>query len=233
MKQASSKRKLQAMATRKKIFDAAIALVQERGIDGFTIDDIQERTGCSRGLFYNYFRSINDILSEIIFVNERQYQTIRDKYLAGTRGMEKILLYTQYITELHAHYEQKNFLRIHYINLLKNESQRKHVRNDNRLIYVVLLEALGECQEDGKLVAGTDLKRAASNIMVILRGAIFEYLLSDNAISYDITSRVAQLIAAYLSGIHIAGIRIAIPAIKQMDTNSITSIEYFSNICEN
>lgn len=229
MKRTGSKRKLQAMATREKIFNAAVVLLEEKGFDGFTIDDIQDRTGCSRGLFYNYFRSINDVLSEVIFVNEQQYQAIRDKYLVGTRGAEKILLFTQYVAELHAHREHKNSLRMHYINLLKGETKGQHVCNDHRLGFVVMLEALEECQADGKLIAGIDLKQAAADIMVILRGTIVEYLMNDNTPAYSISDRAARMTAAYLSGIHIAGVHVTIPPIGQIGNDSIFSLKYFSD----
>lgn len=231
MKQTGSKRKLQAMATREKIFNAAVALLEEKGFDGFTIDDIQERTGCSRGLFYNYFRSINDILSEVIFVNEQQYQAIRDKYLAGTRGIEKILLFTQYVAELHAHHEHKNSLRMHYINLLRAEPKGKYAALTNRrgLGFVVMLEGLEECQADGKLMEGINLKQAATDLMVILRGTVLEYLTNDNTPAYSISGRAARMTAAYLSGIHVAGIRIVIPPIRQISNDSIFSLKYFSD----
>ena len=87
MKKTDSKRKRQARETRERILSAAIALVEEKGIDGFTVDDIQERTGCSRGLFYNYFQGLNDIVSEIVGVTENQYISIRDELLSGTRDI--------------------------------------------------------------------------------------------------------------------------------------------------
>jgi len=234
MKQAGSKRKLQAMATREKIFNAAVALLEEKGFDGFTIDDIQERTGCSRGLFYNYFRSINDILSEVIFVNEQQYQAIRDTYLVGTRGIEKILLFTQYVAELHAHHEHKNSLRMHYINLLKAEPKGKYAATANRrgLGFIVMLEGLEECQADGKLIEGINLRQAATDIMVILRGTILEYLTNENVPAYSISSRAARITAAYLSGIHVAGLHIAIPPIRQISNDSIFSLKYFADAQE-
>ncbi len=229
MKQADSKRRRQAMETREKIFNTAVSLVEEKGINGFTIDDIQERTGFSRGLFYNYFRSINDIISEIVGVNECQYQTIKEEYLTDTRGIEKILLFIQYIAVLHSAPEQKDSLRIHYTNLLKNERLSKLVLDKNRSIYVVLLEALQESKADGKLAEGTDLDQAASDIGVILRGIILQYLLSFDANSYDIATQAARLTASYLSGICTDEVP-PIPPIRKIENSSITSIEYFSNV---
>ena len=230
MKQTDSKRRHQAMETREKIFNTAIALAEEKGINGFTIDDIQERTGFSRGLFYNYFRSINDILSEIVGANECQYQTIKEEYLTDTRGIEKILLFIQYIGALHSDPALKDHLRVHYANILKNERLSRYFLNKNRFIYVTLLEALQECKEDGKVGGDTNLEQATSDIVVILRGSILQYLFSSDGTSYDIAAQAARLTASYLSGICTDSVSIPIPPIHKIENSSRTSNEYFSNV---
>ena len=232
MKQATSKRKLQAMETREKIFNAAIALVEEKGIKGFTIDDIQARTGCSRGLFYNYFRSIDDIVSAIVGVNETQYQIIRDNYLAEARGIEKILLFIQYAAALHTNPMQKEHICIHYINLIKNERQSKLIMDESRSIFTILLEALQECEQDGLLVPGTDLRQAAWDIIILLRGSILQYLFCGDAIPYSLVEQARRLTASYLAGIHAEGICIPIPAIGDTSHFSIASTEYFAPATE-
>ncbi len=232
MKKTDSKRKRQAQETRERILSAAIALVEEKGIDGFTIDDIQERTGCSRGLFYNYFQSLNDIVSEIVGVTENQYKSIRDELLADTRGMEKILLFLQYVAMIHDYHDQqeeKSLLRIHYINLLKSADKSTYVLSDDRLLYVILQQALQECQADGQLVAGTDIKQTADDIAVILRGCILDYLFSRDK-EYDIIERVGRLAAAYLSGIHVDGICLCVPSIEPADSLSLISTEYYTRL---
>lgn len=232
MKKTDSKRKRQARETRERILSAAIALVEEKGIDGFTVDDIQERTGCSRGLFYNYFQGLNDIVSEIVGVTENQYISIRDELLSGTRGMEKILLFLQYVAKIHDYHDQqeeKSLLRIHYINLLKSADKSTYVLSDDRLLYVILQQALRECEEDGILADGTDVKQAADDIAVILRGCILDSLFSRDK-EYDIIERVGRLTAAYLSGIHTDGVRLGVPAIESADSLSLISTEYYTSL---
>ena len=223
MKKAGSKRELQAKATREKIFNAAIALLEEKGYDGFTIDDIQERTGCSRGLFYNYFRSINDIMSELIFSNQQEYKEIYNTCLVDTRGFDKIMLFAQYVAELHAEQEHKNSLRVHYMNLIRSGNDVKYTPvSERNLGFVIMLEGLKECQADGVLVKDIDLEQAAGDIMVLLRGNILEYLMNDSVPAADLSRNVARMTAAYLTGIHAGNERVSVPPIKRIrDINGV------------
>lgn len=48
--------------------DALIDLMEERGIEGFTVNDLCERANLNRGTFYNHFRDKDDLL--LRFENE-------------------------------------------------------------------------------------------------------------------------------------------------------------------
>ncbi|WUI02907.1 TetR/AcrR family transcriptional regulator [Spirillospora sp. NBC_00431] len=54
------------------ILDAAEKLALERGIDGVTVDQVTSGAGISKGTFYLYFRSKDDVLD-----------ALRDRYLAA------------------------------------------------------------------------------------------------------------------------------------------------------
>lgn len=43
--------------------DALIALMEERGLDGFTVNDLCERADLNRGTFYNHFKGKDDLLA--------------------------------------------------------------------------------------------------------------------------------------------------------------------------
>lgn len=51
--------------TRAKILSTAFALFDERGIDQVTVEDVRETAGLSRGSFYNYFLTFEDMLKEL------------------------------------------------------------------------------------------------------------------------------------------------------------------------
>ena len=62
--------------------DALIALMEERGFDGFTVNDLCARADLNRGTFYNHFRDKEDLLltleDEVIADLDRFRQPLQD-----------------------------------------------------------------------------------------------------------------------------------------------------------
>ena len=61
----TSMRKQQAKQTRQRLIDAGVELIEERGYDGASVDDITERAGVSKGTFYVHFKSKEDFFYQI------------------------------------------------------------------------------------------------------------------------------------------------------------------------
>ena len=51
--------------SKKALRDAMVALMEERGYDGFTVNDLCERADLNRGTFYNHFRDKEDLLAAL------------------------------------------------------------------------------------------------------------------------------------------------------------------------
>lgn len=60
-----TKRALQAVETRNRIYESATSLMQRNGFDNITIEQISKAAKVSVGAFYHHFGSKNDILNEI------------------------------------------------------------------------------------------------------------------------------------------------------------------------
>ncbi len=57
-----TKRKLQALESRKHILDTALELTKKNGFERTSIQDICREAGVSTGAFYHYFKSKDEIL---------------------------------------------------------------------------------------------------------------------------------------------------------------------------
>lgn len=62
--------------SRKALRDAFIGLMEERGLDGFTVNDLCARADLNRGTFYNHFRDKEDCLQAF----EDEIMTDLDRY---------------------------------------------------------------------------------------------------------------------------------------------------------
>ncbi len=206
------KRKRQAMETRERIFNAAVELINEKGFENVQIEDISNKAYVSMGLFYKYFSNKADIITEVFFSQiSEQYQVIYDRHLIGKRGFRKIILFCHYIAELHMLHEQRPQLRYHYSNILSTVNRGSWVTNGRRLLYTVLTQAVKEAKEDGECPADTNETMAVGHIALMIRGAVFEYLLREDAdTSFNLITAVDQLISHYLSGLKVRPVNLGV-----------------------
>ena len=94
-----TRRAIEALETRDRIFATALALFAEYGFNRVTVEDITLRAGVSKGAFYTHFRSKETILLE-------QFERIDDHYEEAFEGLdasmparERILLFVKAMTD--------------------------------------------------------------------------------------------------------------------------------------
>lgn len=71
--------------TRAGLFDAAMKVFSEKGLDAATTDDIIKAAGVSRGTFYNYFNTKEDVLSAVA---DHLFDQLNDQILDETSDIE-------------------------------------------------------------------------------------------------------------------------------------------------
>lgn len=85
-------RQLQAIETKKRIFEKAMEIFEEKSFDQVTISDICQAAGVSTGAFYHYFDSKEQLLLEQYTKIDKTYgATINN--LKGTNAIERIYEY--------------------------------------------------------------------------------------------------------------------------------------------
>jgi AcrR family transcriptional regulator len=65
--------------TRARILSTAFALLDERGVDRVTVEDVRASAGLARGSFYNYFLTYEHMLKELAAEISRQINTEQTK----------------------------------------------------------------------------------------------------------------------------------------------------------
>ena len=68
-----TKRQLQAIETKKKIYDAAVQVINEKGFGNVSIEDITTRANVAKGSFYTYFTSKEDLLFDTFRQSDAVY----------------------------------------------------------------------------------------------------------------------------------------------------------------
>lgn len=138
-----TKRQIQAINTKNKIYNIATNLMQKEGYDNITIQNICEKAEVSVGSFYHYFESKNDILIELYKKADHFfYDNIKNK-LSSTNAIDRIIEYFDYYAE----YNEKTG-----IDMMKQlyNSNNKMFITKGRHMQTILDEIILEGQEKMK-----------------------------------------------------------------------------------
>ncbi len=99
-----TKRKLQAIETKNRIYETGVELMELKGFENITIEEISKKAGVSVGAFYHYFKSKEDILYKLFenaddFIKNKSIETIQ-----GATATVKILSFFEYLAKLYIVY---------------------------------------------------------------------------------------------------------------------------------
>ena len=191
-----TKRKLQAKETKKKIFDAAIALLETKGLENITIQDINEHAGVSVGTFYHYYKSKEDVFFELyqmaddFFREEVSPRLLDDELPVG----EKIVLFFKE----YARFNINNGLE--YVSQLYNTNNKFFISH-KRYMVELLNRIISDGQGSGAIKTDLSAEDITSYLFVFGRGIIFDWCLHDG--SYDLKaameSRFTYLLPVFIN----------------------------------
>ena len=91
LREVISLKKKSTQNTKKKIVSAAWKLFYEQGYDDTTVDDIVGESGTSKGSFYHYFSSKDELLSSLAYLFDEKYEELIDSMDSGMPCVEKLL----------------------------------------------------------------------------------------------------------------------------------------------
>ena len=74
-----------------RIVSAAWRLFYEKGYNGTTVDDIIELSGTSKGSFYYYFNTKDELLNTLSMILDDNYEELKEKVDPDMNCFEKLL----------------------------------------------------------------------------------------------------------------------------------------------
>lgn len=200
MEQTVKKRKLQAIETKQRIYEATMELIDEKGVENVQIEEISRKANISMGLFYKYYSNIYDVMAETRSQEcDSYYKEVRNTYLSDMRGEEKLIKFVESVFDFHKNKLCKVELKHSYATILTHDAHRQSITNEERTIYLILSESLEEMREDGKLTAADSIDSIVRSLSLIIRGSIFEYILNDD--SFDFMTISMDVVKNYLRGL--------------------------------
>lgn len=180
-------RRQQADATKRRIFDRALALLMERGYDNITIRDIVTAADVSIGSFYHYYDSKLDVFLETYSIADAYFETVVVSELEGRSFEEK---FSTYFTHYAKYACEVTGLPL--TKLLYSSDNKRFDRGDSAGMHRVLIEILQEGLDSGVLVSGSTASELSQFFLIAVRGLVYNWCTSDGA--YDLVEATQRYV---------------------------------------
>lgn len=175
-----TQRKINALKTKKNLFDSALKLFAEKGYDAVSVDEIATEAGTSKGSFYTYYENKESILIE-------QFKKIDDYYLKVYKNIkqhknsasEKLYEFVrkqQLFVEKHM---GLGAIKVVYRNQIRNDIKNIFIVDNSRAIYKIVLEIIAEGQSSGEFRNDISAEKLSRIVIRSMRGCLYEWCLYD------------------------------------------------------
>ncbi|MBN2324967.1 MAG: TetR/AcrR family transcriptional regulator [Spirochaetes bacterium] len=183
-------RQEKAIATKNRIYTAAIDLMDRKGFENITIVDISKKAGVSVGAFYHYFKSKNDILAEIFRKADEYFSTLMASGMKKKSVPERIIEYFD-------HYAKFNKATgVETTQQLFNPKIKFFIKK-SRPMLVLLKDLITQGQEKKEIKNDDDPEELVRLLFIMARGIVFEWSLYDGR--YDLETVMHKNIETLVS----------------------------------
>ena len=171
-----------------RIASAAWQLFYEKGYNGTTVDDIIELSGTSKGSFYYYFSTKDELLNTLSLILDDYYEELEKKMNPEMNSFSK-LLYLNY--EMHTMMEEKisiDLLASLYSTQLVSERE-SHLLDQNRNYYRLVNQIVDEGQKRGEIRQDVTVSEVTRYYAMCERALVSDWCLNKGRYSLGEYSR--------------------------------------------
>ncbi len=173
-------------SVKSRIVSAAWRLFYEKGYNGTTVDEIIELSETSKGSFYYYFSTKDELLNTLSLVLDEYYEELDREMEEGMDSFGK-LIYINY--KAHSMMEEKisiDLLSSLYSTQLVAAGQR-HLLDQNRHYYKLVTKIVEEGQKKGEICAEKPVSDIVQYYSMCERALVYDWCLNKG--SYSLAER--------------------------------------------
>jgi len=183
-----AKQNKKGTGSKDRIIGAAWKLFHDKGYDATTVDDIISLSATSKGSFYYYFASKDELLTTLSNVLDELYQKLEKDMDKALNSYDK-LIYLNY--KAHEMLEQTislDLLTSLYATQLTAKGQR-HLLDQNRFYYQLLTQIVEEGQKRGEIRQDKSVREIVRYYSMCERALVSDWCLSQGKYSLAEYSR--------------------------------------------
>lgn len=180
---------------KERVFNVALALMEETGYEKLGVRQICEEAGISVGKFYRYFSSKEQLLAYFYNQLEKRFRSEIYAQLEALDIREQIIQFYTWYSRYMASFGMEFVM--HFFNT-QNPILNTHVYNNE--IIVITDELLGKAVQRGYVIPdGRSIRDISCDFCVIIKGIIFDWCVRRG--EFDIGSYTEDLLRRSARGI--------------------------------
>jgi AcrR family transcriptional regulator len=186
--------------TRQRIYQAALDLFRQKGIEATTVDDITERADVAKGTFFNYYPRKESILFDLCFDHMAEVEAVREKQLAGKSisAVERMLESLRHAAQLYM--KDRDLSRAMLLQLFKGATPSPEAFAINQRAQDMVRSQVERAQAAGELRADLDPERATYIIRSIFFLTVLVWVCTPDA-PYDLSTELVTRVRLAFEGL--------------------------------
>lgn len=175
---------------KEKIVQAAWSLFYEKGFNNTTVDDIINKSETSKGSFYYYFHTKDELLKTLADVLDGYYEELEKEIPKKTNSIEKLIILNY---KVHAMMEEKISLDIiaslYSTQLLTQENSS--LLDQNRKYYKLITNIIEDGQKKKEITGKKTINQLTHYYAMCERALVYDWCLSKGTYSlFDYSKEV-------------------------------------------
>ena len=193
-------RKEQAKITKKNLYEAAISLIESKGYENVSIEDITNKANTAKGTFYLYFKSKQDLLFHTIHLYDEIAEKSYEKVKQFETFEEQLIAYLQYANGDIMKIGEKILNALLGHNLTEQE---KFLTVEKRAIYRVLKKIIEKGYDTGELSKAYSIDFFIEAIVIFIQGLDYYWCNAQKGFNYlQASKREAEIFAKGLIALY-------------------------------
>ena len=164
--------------TKAKITKVAWQLFHEKGYSETTIDDIIAASGTSKGSFYHYYSSKDELLSSLSELFDAKYEEVIQTLDPEMNSYEKLLYLCYTVHDMIEKEIPIGLLSSLYSSQVVTKGD-KHLQNQDRFYYQIITQLIAEGQERGHIARDMTVREIQRLYTLSERAIIYDYCISN------------------------------------------------------
>ena len=186
--------------TKAKITKVAWQLFHEKGYSETTIDDIIAASGTSKGSFYHYYSSKDELLSSLSEVFDAKYEEVMQTLDKDMNSYEKLLYLCYTVHDMIEKEIPIGLLASLYSSQVVTKGD-KHLQNQDRYYYYVIRQSIDEGQKRGQIATDLTVREIQQLYTLAERAIIYDYCISNG--NYSLSEYTRKIMPRLISTIKV------------------------------